>query len=132
MVRIRVSPLSPVASHSEEVVAEGFPERTDPAALVVGLTGVGLGEEGTLRVAETRTASAPSPARTREMPRAKAGPRGHRRRPEQPLGLTITLNDDILTRRRGWSLVETTPVGAEFQPFEHWRGAGGCSGRRST
>ena len=37
-----------------DVIATGFPERTDPAALVVGPTGVGLDEEGTLFVADTQ------------------------------------------------------------------------------
>ena len=36
------------------VIADGFPERTDPAALVVGPTGVDLGNEGTLYVADTQ------------------------------------------------------------------------------
>ena len=35
------------------VVGSGFPERTDPGALVIGPTGVGLGPEGTLYVADT-------------------------------------------------------------------------------
>ncbi|HTJ66408.1 MAG TPA: hypothetical protein VL551_02650 [Actinospica sp.] len=35
------------------VIGSGFPERTDPAALVVGPTGVGLAGNGTLYVADT-------------------------------------------------------------------------------
>jgi len=35
------------------VVGSGFPERMDPAALVIGPTGLGLGEDGTLHVADT-------------------------------------------------------------------------------
>ena len=35
------------------VVGSGFPERTDPAALVVGPTGVGVGSAGQLYVADT-------------------------------------------------------------------------------
>jgi hypothetical protein len=35
------------------VIGSGFPERTDPAALVVGPTGVGLGSAGQLYVADT-------------------------------------------------------------------------------
>ncbi|MGH3168416.1 MAG: hypothetical protein ACRDN0_21355 [Trebonia sp.] len=34
-------------------IGSGFPERTDPAALVIGPTGVGLGRGGTLYVADT-------------------------------------------------------------------------------
>ena len=39
---------------SERVIATGFPERTDEAALVIGPTGVGLGADGTLYVADTQ------------------------------------------------------------------------------
>src|SRR5271166_758896 len=35
------------------IIGDGFPERTDPAALVIGPTGVGLGSDGTLYVADT-------------------------------------------------------------------------------
>ncbi|MGZ4360084.1 MAG: hypothetical protein ACXVZW_09920 [Gaiellaceae bacterium] len=35
------------------VVGSGFPERTDPGALVIGPTGVGIGPAGTLYVADT-------------------------------------------------------------------------------
>ncbi len=41
------------AVQSEMVIASGFPERTDPAALVIGPTGVGLGADGRLFVADT-------------------------------------------------------------------------------
>jgi hypothetical protein len=38
---------------NEQVIATGFPERTDPAALVVGPTGLALGHTGTLFVADS-------------------------------------------------------------------------------
>jgi hypothetical protein len=38
---------------STKIIGSGFPERTDPAALVVGPTGVALGHDGTLYVAST-------------------------------------------------------------------------------
>src|SRR5215467_837892 len=38
---------------SFKTIASTFPERTDPAALVIGPTGLGLGSDGTLFVADT-------------------------------------------------------------------------------
>lgn len=38
---------------SMTVIGTGFPERTDPNALVIGPTGVGLSDEGVLYVADT-------------------------------------------------------------------------------
>jgi hypothetical protein len=38
---------------SMTTIGSGFPERTDPAALVIGPTGVGLGTDGTLYVADS-------------------------------------------------------------------------------
>jgi len=117
---------------SERVIANGFPERTDPAALVVGPTGAGLGEDGTLYVADTqgnRIAAIPG-ALFRQAPLggggitvAKGGFLNN------PLGLTIAPNGDILTANANdGNLVETTPVGAEFQPFETEAGGGGLFG----
>ena len=37
----------------DTTIGSGFPERTDPAALVIGPTGVGLGPNGVLYVADT-------------------------------------------------------------------------------
>ncbi len=114
------------------VIAEGFPERTDPAALVVGPTGVGLGEEGTLFVADTqgnRIAEVPD-ALHRQMPLGGAGitvaEGGYL---ASPLGLTIAPNGDVVTTNAAnGDLVETTPAGAEFQPFDTGAGEGGLFG----
>ncbi len=115
-----------------DTIATGFPERTDPAALVVGPTGVGLGEEGTLYVADTqgnRIAEVPS-ALYRQTPLGEGGTTvatgGYL---NNPLGLTIAPNGDILTANANdGNLVETTPVGAEFQPFDTGAGGGGLFG----
>jgi len=101
--------------HSETVIGQGFPERTDPAALVVGPTGLGLASDGTLYVANSvanRIASI-SDATTR----MTAG-LGHTVSKggslNDPLGLAMAPNGDILTTNGGdGNLVETTPAGAQ-------------------
>jgi hypothetical protein len=115
-----------------DVISSGFPERTDPAALVIGPTGVGLGEEGTLYVADTqgnRIAEVPG-ALYRQTPLGEgaitvaAG--GYL---NNPLGLTIAPNGDVLTANANdGNLVETTPIGAEFQPRDTGAGGGGLFG----
>ncbi len=135
VVRIRLSDGGrhrPPAVTAMDVIASGFPERTDPAALVVGPTGVGLGDEGTLYVADTqdsRIAAVPY-AESRQTPLEAGGTTiatgGYL---NSPLGLTMTPNGDILTANGGdGNFVETTPVGAEFQPFDTGAGEGGLFG----
>lgn len=122
----------PPAVTAMEVVANGFPERTDPAALVVGPTGVALGHEGTLYVADTqgnRIAAVPD-ALYRQTPLEGAGTTialgGYL---NNPLGLTLAPNGDVLTANADdGNLVETTPIGAEFQPFDTGAGEGGLFG----
>jgi hypothetical protein len=115
-----------------DVIATGFPERTDPAALVIGPTGVGLGEEGTLFVADTqgnRIAEVPG-ALYRQTPIGEGATTvaagGYL---NNPLGLTIAPNGDILTvNANDGNMLETTPIGAEFQPVDTGAGAGGLFG----
>jgi hypothetical protein len=115
-----------------DVIANGFPERTDPAALVVGPTGVALGNEGTLYVADTqgnRIAAVPN-ARYRQTPLEGGGTTialgGYL---NNPLGLTMAPNGDILTANADdGNIVETTPIGAEFQPVDTGAGEGGLFG----
>lgn len=121
---------------SERVIATGFPERTSEEALVVGPTGVGLGLEGTLYVADTqgnRIAAIPD-ALTRDSALAGAGitvAKGGFL--DGPLGLTIAPDGDVLSANGGnGNIVETTPFGAEFQPFETEAGAGGLFGLTLT
>jgi hypothetical protein len=100
---------------SERIIGQGFTERTDPAALVVGPTGLGLGSDGTLYVADSannRIASISNAATT-----TGAGPDGGTTVStggalNDPLGLAIAPNGDILTANGGdGNLVETTPAG---------------------
>jgi hypothetical protein len=102
---------------SETVVADGFAERTDPAALVMGPTGVSLGADGTLYVADTVNSriAAVADAATRTTPvhhggrtvsagGALAG----------PLGLTLAPNGDVLAANgANGNLVEVTPTGMQ-------------------
>jgi hypothetical protein len=117
---------------SERVIATGFPERTSEAALVVGPTGDALGFEGTLYVADTqgnRIAAVPN-ALFRQTPLGGGGltvARGGYL--NGPLGMTLAPNGDILTANANdGNIVETTPFGAEFQPFETEAGEGGLFG----
>lgn len=98
---------------SETVIGNGFPERTDPAALVVGPTGLGLGGGGTLYVADSagnRIASIPNAAKATGAVTGKTLTSGGAI--NDPLGLAIAPNGDILTTNGGdGNLVETTPGG---------------------
>jgi DNA-binding beta-propeller fold protein YncE len=99
---------------------------------VIGPTGDALGGEGTLYVADTlgnRVAAIPD-ALFRQSPQGSGGitiaKGGYL---NGPLGLTLAPNGDILTANGDdGNIVETTPFGAEFQPFESEAGAGGLFG----
>lgn len=102
---------------SETVIAQGFPERTDPAALVVGPTGVALASNGTLYVADTdgnRIAAVPEAA-GRRRPVADGGitvSAGGEL--NGPLGLTLAPNGDLLAANGGnGNIVEITPSGEQ-------------------
>ena len=132
-IRLHVAPgHAPKVIGSEDVIAGGFPERTDKAALVVGPTGDALGNEGTLHVADTeanRIAAVPD-ALGRHSTLGGGGitvaQLGYL---NGPLGMTLAPNGDLLTANAGdGNLVETTPAGAEFQPFDTVAGAGGLFG----
>ena len=102
----------------ERVIGTGFDERTDPAALVVGPTGVGLGHNGTLYVADSvnnRIAAIPN-AMTRMSPFGGGGMTvtsgGFL---NDPLGLVMAPNGDILSANgNDGNLVETTPGGMQL------------------
>ena len=123
--------LPPIVT-SERVIANGFPEETNEAALVIGPTGDALGEEGTLYVADTaqnRIAAVPN-AMVRQFPLGGGGitvaKGGYL---NAPLGMTLAPNGDIITANGGdGNIVETTPLGAEFQPYETTAGEGGLFG----
>jgi hypothetical protein len=106
---------TPIELH-RRVIGSGFPERTDPAALVIGPTGVGLGPDGTLYVADTlgnRITAIPNALfRDESAGIGRVVSTGHDLK--GPLGLAIAPNGDILTVNSGdGKLVETTPQGAQ-------------------
>ena len=97
-------------------IGSEFPARTDPGALVLGPTGVGLAPNGTLYVADTldnRIAAIPGAAlRSSNDGRGSTVSRGGALNGE--LGLAIAPGGDILTVNGGdGNIVETTPGGTQ-------------------
>ncbi|MFF2504941.1 hypothetical protein ACFVTY_16410 [Streptomyces sp. NPDC058067] len=97
-------------------IGSGFAQKTDPAALVIGPTGVGLGKNGSLYVADTVK------NRITVIPRAlsRGFSAGTGRvvssggRLNSPLGLAIAPNGHILTVNGGdGNIVETTRRGRQ-------------------
>jgi hypothetical protein len=122
VVRIRVAIHGTSEPHrfATDVIATGFAEHTDPAALVVGPTGVALAPNGDLYVADAvnnRIAEIDH-AHSRMQPVARGGVTvSVGKSLNAPLGLTLAPNGDILTVNGGdGRLVETTPAGMQFKP----------------
>ncbi|MFE7235618.1 hypothetical protein ACFVAF_34305 [Streptomyces sp. NPDC057596] len=97
-------------------IGSGFAQKTDPAALVIGPTGVGLAKDGSLYVADTVK------NRITVIPRAvtRGSSAGTGRvvssggRLNGPLSLAIAPNGHILTVNGGdGNIVETTPAGRQ-------------------
>jgi hypothetical protein len=101
---------------SRTMIGSGFGERTDPAALVIGPTGVGLSGDGTLYVADTlasRIAAIPNAvSRTTNASTGTTVSTGGAL--NSPLGLAIAPNGDIVTVNGGdGNMVETKPAGTQ-------------------
>ena len=97
-------------------IGSGFAERTDPAALVIGPTGVGLGRNGTLYVADSVTnritAIPGAPFRQTSAGTGRTVTRNGAL--STPLGLTIAPNGNVLTvNGANGKIVETTPGGTQ-------------------
>ena len=98
------------------VIGSGFGEHTDPAALVVGPTGLGLDSHGTLFVADSvgnRITAIPA-----ALIRLSSAGTGNVVTTggalNTPLGLTIAPNGNVLTVNGGDGFqVETTPAGSQ-------------------
>jgi hypothetical protein len=114
---LRLHKFAPPSVIASTVVASGYAQRTDPAAFVLGPTGVGLGRHDTLYVAETLTSRIFAiPSAVTRMGTAGRGAlvtKGGKL--NMPLGLAIAPNGNVLTVNGGnGKIVETTPAGAQI------------------
>ncbi|MGZ6669156.1 MAG: hypothetical protein ACXVH3_31180, partial [Solirubrobacteraceae bacterium] len=100
---------------SNQVIATGFTEHTDPNALVVGPTGVGLAPGGTLYVADSsnnRIAAIPDALTRASVLGAGGKTVAQGGKLSDPLGLTIVPGGDVVSMNGGnGNVVETTPGG---------------------
>jgi hypothetical protein len=101
---------------ADTTIGSGFPEQTNSSALVIGPTGVGLGRNGTLYVADTlsnRIAAIPN-----ALFRGRSGGTGltvsRNGALKGPLGVAIAPNGDILAvNSANGNLVEIRPDGRQ-------------------
>jgi hypothetical protein len=106
---------------SETVIASGFPERNDPAALVVGPTGVGLSPDGSvLYVADTEDNQVTSVRHPFSLQGPTAGSGSVLSAGGAlnfPLGLTVTREGDVITvNSLDGNGVEIAPNGMQVSP----------------
>jgi hypothetical protein len=102
-ISLRIEPGQPPRRVDTTKIGSGFPERTDPTALVIGPTGVGLTDDGTLYVADTldnRIAAIPH-ATTRDKSAGTGRTVTSGGALNGPLGLAIGPHDTILTVNGG-------------------------------
>lgn len=115
------------------VIASNLAEISDPVALVIGPTGVGLGDDGTLYVADSAANRIIAiPRATTRQTSALTGIEVTRDGAlNDPLGLAIAPNGDIVTTNgNDGNLVETTPRGTQVavKTVETATGAGSLFG----
>ena len=114
-IAIAVTPWSAPTVKSIAVIGSGFPERTDPAALVIGPTGVTLSKNNkVLYVADSlnnRIAAITNPL-TRQSSDHTGSTISSGGNLNDPLGMTLAVNGNILTvNGNDGFLVETNPKG---------------------
>jgi hypothetical protein len=117
------------------VIGSGFPERTDPGALVVGPTGVGVGSAGQLYVADTadNKINVIVNATTRSTSAGEGTTLTSGGALNNPLGLFVAPNGTVLTvnAAEGWSsasLRENRSRQRCSTAQAHRRGPAPCSG----
>ena len=102
---------------SATVVGSGFPWKADKAALVLAPTGLALGHDGTLYVANTQTSTitAIPQALTRTSAQsATAGLLSAGGALDAPLGMTLAPNGDVVVvNGNNGNAVEITPAGRQ-------------------
>ncbi|GAA1575286.1 hypothetical protein GCM10009827_116420 [Dactylosporangium maewongense] len=111
-LELKIEGSRPPALRKITTIGSGFTEKTDPDALIIGPTGVGLGRDGTLYVADTvanRIAAIPDAddRKTSAGTGRTITQNGHL---SGPLGLAIAPNGNVLTVNSGdGNIVETNP-----------------------
>jgi hypothetical protein len=102
---------------SNHIIADGFAEQTSPSALVVGPTGVGLGDGGALFVADSlnnRVAAVPGALTRTAVLHGGGVTISSGGKLNDPLGLAIAPNGDIITMNgNDGRAVETSPAGVQ-------------------
>ena len=113
-----LSAAAPPALTSTTVVGSGYPWRANKAALVLAPTGLALGHNGTLYVADTQTntISAIPQATTRTTAQAAtAGLLSAGGALDAPLGMTLAPNGDlVVVNGNNGNAVEITPAGRQL------------------
>lgn len=117
-IDLAVSKWSPPSVTSLTVIGSGFPERTDPAALVIGPTSVTLSKNNkVLYVADSlnnRIAAITNPL-TRQSSGGIGSTLSSGGSLNDPLGMTLAVNGDILTvNGNDGFLVETNSKGVQI------------------
>jgi hypothetical protein len=114
---LQLSDNAPPKVMTSVTIANGYPQRTDPNAFVLGITGLGISNNGTLHVAETLTSQifdVPN-ALGRTWPAVEGNLLTQDNQLNQPLGLAMAPNGDILTvNGANGKIVETTPAGDQI------------------
>ena len=115
---LALSATSPPALTRSTVIGSGYPWKPDKAALVLAPTGLALGHNGTLYVADTQTnaISAIPQATTRTTAQAaSAGLLSAGGTLDAPLGMTLAPNGDlIVVNGNNGNAVEISPAGRQL------------------